>query len=321
MKPVDVLVLNNIGGGFDILVKRLPNPHETIMMKQMRLTEDLAKGGNVAVALARLGVSCAIIGKIGDDEAGKRDLGWMQAAGVDTGEVLVSPDVATGQGIGIIAENGDNILITGESSSEKLTWEEVQAAMLRRRGAGYFITGLEVRMPLVLRAIQLAKQLGMRVMFNPSPVPEGGLPAPLHDVDDFFVNEVEAQLLLGLPAAEIDAARALPARPCVPHAGRQRQLLPGRAAILFYAARARHCSGQLRRRRRLPCRRGSKPGVGQAAAAGLPLGCGLFRLCCYAARVPARLCQPGHCGSISGRTWRRLKACFAAAPAALASPF
>ena len=204
MKPVDVLVLNNIGGGFDILVKRLPNPHETIMMKQMRLTEDLAKGGNVAVALARLGVSCAIIGKIGDDEAGKRDLGWMQAAGVDTGEVLVSPDVATGQGIGIIAENGDNILITGESSSEKLTWEEVQAAMLRRRGAGYFITGLEVRMPLVLRAIQLAKQLGMRVMFNPSPVPEGGLPAPLHDVDDFFVNEVEAQLLLGLPAAEID---------------------------------------------------------------------------------------------------------------------
>ena len=163
MKPVDVLVLNNIGGGFDILVKRLPNPHETIMMKQMRLTEDLAKGGNVAVALARLGVSCAIIGKIGDDEAGKRDLGWMQAAGVDTGEVLVSPDVATGQGIGIIAENGDNILITGESSSEKLTWEEVQAAMLRRRGAGYFITGLEVRMPLVLRAIQLAKQLGMPV--------------------------------------------------------------------------------------------------------------------------------------------------------------
>ena len=85
MKPVDVLVLNNIGGGFDILVKRLPNPHETIMMKQMRLTEDLAKGGNVAVALARLGVSCAIIGKIGDDEAGSETLagcrppGWTPA--------------------------------------------------------------------------------------------------------------------------------------------------------------------------------------------------------------------------------------------------
>lgn len=203
MKPADVLVLNNIGGGFDILVKRLPNPHETIMMKHMHLTEDLAKGGNVAVALARLGISCTIIGKIGDDEAGRRDLDWMQAAGVDTSEVLVSSDVATGQGIGIIADNGDNILITGESSSEKLTWEEVQAAMLRRRGAGYFITGLEVRMPLVLRAAQLARQLGMRVMFNPSPVPEGGLPAPLYYVDDFFVNEVEAQLLLGLPAAEV----------------------------------------------------------------------------------------------------------------------
>ena len=204
MKHADVLVLNNIGGGFDIPVKRLPNPHETIMMKQMRLTEDLAKGGNVAVALARLGVPCAIIGKIGNDEAGRRDLGWMRDAGVDTDELIVSPDVATGQGIGIIADNGDNILITGESSSEKLTWEEVQAAMLRRKDARYFITGLEVRMPLVLRAAQLAKQLGMRVMFNPSPVPEGGLPDALDYVDDFFVNEVEAQLLLGLPAAEVD---------------------------------------------------------------------------------------------------------------------
>ena len=80
MKPVDVLVLNNIGGGFDILVKRLPNPHETIMMKQMRLTEDLAKGGNVAVALARLGVS-----KLGTTRpesetlAGCRPPGWTPA--------------------------------------------------------------------------------------------------------------------------------------------------------------------------------------------------------------------------------------------------
>ncbi len=204
MKHADVLVLNNIGGGFDILVTRLPNPHETVMMKQMRLAQDLAKGGNVAVALARLGVSCSIIGKIGDDEAGRRDLGWMRDAGVHTEEVIVSPDVSTGQGIGIIADNGDNILITGESSSKKLTWEEVQAAMIRCRGARYFVTGLEVRMPLVLRAAQFAKQLGMRVMFNPSPVPEGGLPDALDYVDDFFVNEVEAQLLLGLPATEVD---------------------------------------------------------------------------------------------------------------------
>ena len=328
MKPADVLVLNNIGGGFDILVKRLPNPHETIMMKHMHLTEDLAKGGNVAVALARLGISCTIIGKIGDDEAGRRDLDWMQAAGVDTSEVLVSSDVATGQGIGIIADNGDNILITGESSSEKLTWEEVQAAMLRRRGAGYFITGLEVRMPLVLRAAQLARQLGMRVMFNPSPVPEGGLPAPLYYVDDFFVNEVEAKLRIAMPHATVGAtyegpalstrmpswpaccgggrhlrcarrvrgaACALPARARVSHAGRKGQLLPGRAAFLFHSARACHSGRQLRRRRRLPCRRGGKPCVGQASAGGLPLGGRLFCLRRHTARMPARLCGQGHC--------------------------
>ena len=257
MKPADVLVLNNIGGGFDILVKRLPNPHETIMMKHMHLTEDLAKGGNVAVALARLGISCAIIGKIGDDEAGRRDLDWMQDAGVDTSEVLVSPDVATGQGIGIIADNGDNILITGESSSEKLTWEEVQAAMLRRRGAGYFITGLEVRMPLVLRAAQLARQLGMRVMFNPSPVPEGGLPAPLHYVDDFFckrgggpasswpARRGGGRHLRCARRSEALRARYQPARVFLTLGAKGSYCLDGQH--FFHSARACHSGRQLRR--------------------------------------------------------------------------
>ena len=80
MKPVDVLVLNNIGGGFDILVKRLPNPHETIMMKQMRLTEDLAKGGNVAVALHA--PSLAKLGTTRPESetlAGCRPPGWTPA--------------------------------------------------------------------------------------------------------------------------------------------------------------------------------------------------------------------------------------------------
>lgn len=194
----DAIVLNNIGGGFDIYVHRLPNHHETVMMQGMKMSEDLAKGGNVAVALSRLGLTTSIIGKIGTDEAGDRDTAWMVDAGVDVSELIRDSSVMTGQGIGLIADSGDNIMITGESSSKKLTLEEVNAALERLSPAGYFIGGFEVRAELVMPAMRLAKEKGMITVLNPSPVPEEGLEAPLPYIDYFFVNEVEARLLLSM---------------------------------------------------------------------------------------------------------------------------
>ena len=197
MNKPQVIVLNNIGGGFDILVHRLPHANETIMMHGMLMSEDLAKGGNVAVALSRLGVPTAIIGKIGCDEAGRRDAAWMDEAGVDLSELLRDPAVTTGQGIGLIADDGQNIMITGESSSAHLTEGEVMDALGRLAGAGWFVCGLEVRPQLVLPAMRRAHELGMRTVLNPSPVPDEGIDLPLVGCDLLFVNEVELCLLLG----------------------------------------------------------------------------------------------------------------------------
>ncbi|MBR3384381.1 MAG: ribokinase [Atopobiaceae bacterium] len=197
MNKPQVIVLNNIGGGFDILVHRLPHANETVMMHGMLMSEDLAKGGNVAVALSRLGVSTAIIGKIGCDEAGRRDAAWMDEAGVDLSELLRDPTVTTGQGIGLIADDGQNIMITGESSSAHLTEGEVMDALGRLAGAGWFVCGLEVRPQLVLPAMRRAHELGMRTVLNPSPVPDEGIELPLVGCDLLFVNEVELCLLLG----------------------------------------------------------------------------------------------------------------------------
>lgn len=198
-----VIVFNNIGGGFDIFVRRLPHPNETVMMTGMLLSEDLAKGGNIAVALSRLGIPCAIVGKVGLDEAGDRDVAWMERDGVDLSELIRDPDVMTGQGIGIIADDGQNIMITGESSSAHLTEDEVMASLDRVSSAEWFVCGLEVRPELVLPSMARAHELGMRTALNPSPVPEGGLEMPLIGCDLLFVNEVELCLLLGENPAEL----------------------------------------------------------------------------------------------------------------------
>ena len=192
------VVLNNIGGGINVWVDRLPSVGESVMGFGFDVPMDLAKGGNVAVALQRLGVPTAIVGKLGCDAAGERDTQWLLDAGVDCDHLLHSPQARTGQGLGINeVGTGRNLIVTGETSSKWLTAEEVGQALRALEGAKYFVTGFEIKEELVLPAAKLAHELGMKVFLNPSPLPKltmGVIPY----VDCFIVNDIEAKKLLGL---------------------------------------------------------------------------------------------------------------------------
>ncbi len=209
MYKTGAIVLNNIGGGINIWVDHLPAPFESVMGYGFEVGEDLAKGGNVAVAIQRLGIPSAIIGKLGCDPAGDRDAKWLRDAGVNCEALIQSPEAKTGQGLGINERGtGRNLIVTGESSSKWLTKEEVDHGLEILSPAEFFITGFEIKEELVLPAAQKAKQLGMKVVLNPSPLPKltmGELPY----VDYFVVNDIEAKKLLGLPEDEpLDAKQA-----------------------------------------------------------------------------------------------------------------
>lgn len=196
MFKTGAVVLNNIGGGINIWVDRLPSVGESVMGYGFEVGEDLAKGGNVAVAIARLGMDAAIIGKIGTDAAGERDYRWLREGGVNCEGLIRSPEAKTGQGLGINERvTGRNLIVTGESSSKWLTFEEVETALRALSPAEFFITGFEIKEELVLPAARLAKELGMKVVLNPSPLPRLAL-GPIPYVDYLVVNDVEARKLL-----------------------------------------------------------------------------------------------------------------------------
>ncbi len=67
MKDVDVIVLNSHGVGQVCHVKRLPRKGETLAATGWIVEEDGGKGVTVSVALGRLGVKTAYIGKVGYD--------------------------------------------------------------------------------------------------------------------------------------------------------------------------------------------------------------------------------------------------------------
>ena len=198
MSKKDVIVLNSHGVGQYAYADHMPVWGETLCVTKWHVAEDGGKGSNVSVALGRLGIDTAYIGKVGNDPWGDLGEKWMQDAGVDTTYLYRTDEVSTGTGLILIGPDGQNTVIDGDSSSVKLTLDEVKAALDAMKGTRMFVTGFEVPEQLSLDAARYAKELGMVTLVNPSPLPEKPM-GRLDYVDYLFINEVEGRYILDLP--------------------------------------------------------------------------------------------------------------------------
>lgn len=201
MNKFDVIVLNSHGVGQYADACRLPVWGETLRVTNWRIAEDGGKGTNVAVALGRLGIQTAYVGKVGDDPWGYIGEKWMNDAGVNTKYMYKSKEVATGTGLILIGPDGQNTIIDGDSSSVALTAEEVETAIKNMQDSRMLITGFEIPEQRALEGARLAHSLGIATVLNPSPLPE----YPIEDlsyIDYLFINEVEGRFLLGQTESE-----------------------------------------------------------------------------------------------------------------------
>ena len=192
----DVIVLNSHGVGQYAYCDHMPVWGETLPVKTWHVAEDGGKGSNVTVALGRLGLKVAYIGKVGNDPWGDVGEKWMNDAGVDTKYMYRTDEVSTGTGLILIGPDGQNTVIDGDSSAVALKEEEIFAALDDMKGSTYFVTGFEVPQAKALAGARYAKKLGMITMLNPSPLPEEEM-GELGYIDYIFINEVEGRYICG----------------------------------------------------------------------------------------------------------------------------
>lgn len=194
MNQKDVIVLNSHGVGQYAYTDHMPKWGETLSVKNWYVAEDGGKGTNVAVALGRLGINTAYIGKVGMDPWGDLGEKWLKEAGVDATYMYRTDEVSTGTGLILIGPEGQNTIIDGDSSSVALKEEEVIRALDDMKGSTYFVTGFEVPMQIALAGARHAKKLGMITVLNPSPLPEEPMDK-LDYIDYLFINEVEGRYI------------------------------------------------------------------------------------------------------------------------------
>jgi ribokinase len=188
-----IAVVGSLNVDLVVRVGRLPAPGETVLGKDLvRLGG--GKGGNQAVAAARLGGRVEMVAKVGQDEAGSALIASLDEAGIDIGLVLRDASSPTGTAIVIVEEGGANTVTVVPGANGSLSVADVDQWARTLTQAPVLVLQLEVPLETVIHAAEVGREHGATVILNAAPA--AAFSERLHaNIDMLVVNEFEAQAL------------------------------------------------------------------------------------------------------------------------------
>lgn len=160
-----VAVVGSINQDLVVRVPRHPVPGETILGID-HFTVSGGKGANQAVAAARLGCDVTMIGRVGDDDAGRSMVAGLRAEGIDTRHVSVDADAGSGLAVITLDDAGENAIVVSPGANGRLPVNAITAAAPVLAAARVALFQLEVPLPAVVAAIA---EVGGVVILNPAP--------------------------------------------------------------------------------------------------------------------------------------------------------
>lgn len=184
----------------------LPQPGETLIGHSFT-TIPGGKGANQAVAVARLEIATELIGRVGGDAFGQTLLAGLQDNGVGCDRVWSDPSTASGVALIVVDDQSENQIIVIPGANGQVGDADIQRLHTVLTSAQVLLLQLEIPLPAVVAAAQIAKQAGVTVILDPAPAP-AALPAELYSTIDIITpNQVEASQLVGFPVEDFASAK------------------------------------------------------------------------------------------------------------------
>ena len=205
-----IVVIGSANMDLVVRVSRLPMPGETLMGEHFEAIPG-GKGANQAIAAARLGGKVAMVACVGDDGFGKTLRDGLTVDGINVEHVSHIAQRASGIAVITVASDGANSIVVTAGANGDLSPRHIDVASELIASAAMLICQFETPLTSVSRAIDLAVKHGTPVLLNPAPAQP--LPDGMHaGVTYLVVNETEAELLTGIPVADVASARSAAAR-------------------------------------------------------------------------------------------------------------
>ncbi len=190
----EITVVGSLNLDTTVRVPHLPAPGETVLGTG-HFDDTGGKGANQAVAASRLGRSVAMVGQVGDDDAGRTLLSSLTVAGVDVAAVAVSGIAPSGVAVITVDTAGENMIVVDPGANGTFYPSNLEPVLPVVREAAVVLAQLEV--PIETVASALAAANGM-VILNPAPAAPLD-PEVLRSVDVLVPNATELGLLAGSP--------------------------------------------------------------------------------------------------------------------------
>lgn len=194
-----VTVVGSVNADLVLRCHRLPVPGESIAATGTQ-THNGGKGANQAIALARLGIDVAFIGRVGNDNNGSRLRDALAAEGVDT-TGLLTVDAPTGLAVILVDDLGDNMIVVDPGANVALAPDDLDHHARALESADVVLVQMEIPIDVVR---EVTERAGGIVILNPAPATPLDADA-LSGVDYLIPNRTELATLAGCPAPGTEA--------------------------------------------------------------------------------------------------------------------
>jgi ribokinase len=200
-----IVVVGSLNMDVVAFAARIPVPGETIFGHSF-FTAPGGKGANQAYACARLEGSTAMLGRVGDDEFGRRLCENLRLTGCDVSGIL-PVEGSSGVALIFVADSGQNSIVVVPGANAEFLAEHIVGSADSFLGVQIVLLQLETPMETVLAAAQAAKNANARVILDPAPAdPKCVELFPF--VDILTPNETEAAVLAGASPSRLDPREA-----------------------------------------------------------------------------------------------------------------
>jgi ribokinase len=191
-----ILAVGSLNMDQVVQVARLPVMGETLLGAGSLHLVPGGKGANQAMAMARLGASVSMAGRVGRDPFGTQLLQVLQADGVDTSLVVIDEQEASGVALIFLSPEGDNAIVVVPGANLRVGEDPVQmqrilTALPESRA---LVLQMEIPLATVQTLVAAGQQARVPVVLNLAPAQALPLET-LRQLDVLVVNETEACFL------------------------------------------------------------------------------------------------------------------------------
>jgi len=206
-----IVVVGSMVLDLTVRVPHFPRRGETMFCSGFDMFAG-GKGFNQAVTARRCGASVVMVGTVGNDPFGDLFLQILERETIDARFVSRQTSIGTSLGIPLIDPSGENSIIGIPQANTRLSPADVEPARAEIGAGQVLLLQLEVPLEASLHGAEIARLAGAIVILNPAPahLPLASLLRPGLDgrplIDWLTPNEIEVEMLAGMPAGGIDEA-------------------------------------------------------------------------------------------------------------------